>query len=59
MITSLRLSIRSKPGTFERMVHRVALAGSFLLLGGVVIFADMRPSTRHAALKTQGIEAAR
>ena len=59
MIPSRGLEIRSTPGTFERMVHWVALVGSFLLLGGIVMFADMRPSARHAALKPVAIEASR
>ncbi len=51
MIPSRSLEIRAVPGTFERMVHWMALAGSFLLLGGIVMFADMRPNARSSALK--------
>lgn len=56
---SSNLETRSTPGTLERMVHWLALVGSFLLLGGIVMFADMRPSVHQAALKPVPIEASR
>ncbi|PPD14691.1 MAG: hypothetical protein CTY25_10180 [Methylobacterium sp.] len=42
---------RPVPGRVERLVHWLALVGSFLLLGGIVMFADFRPATQQAALK--------
>lgn len=42
---------RPVPGPIERLVHWLALVGSFLLLGGIVMFADFRPATQQAALK--------
>jgi hypothetical protein len=59
MIPSRGLDLRPKPGAVEKAMHWAALIGAFVLLGSIVIFADIRPSARNAALKPVAIEANR
>ncbi|MFM8748745.1 hypothetical protein [Rhabdaerophilum sp.] len=60
MPPSRSLEARSVPGTFERLVHWVALASSFLLLGGIVVFSDLRRTAHSGVVKqAPAIEASR
>lgn len=60
MIPSRGLEIRTMPGTFERVVHWVALGGSFLLLGDIVVFANLHPASHPGMIKqAPAIEASR